>query len=508
MMDELLVEIQDISKTFFGIKALHNINLGIRRGQVLGLIGQNGAGKSTLMNILGGVIQPDSGGRMRFKGESYQLRSPSDATQRGIAFIHQELNLFTNLSIAENIFIDNFPTVGNRFFKLIDRRKIYEATQKLLQSIELDLSPRLLVDDLSPGERQLVEIVKALHIDAELIIFDEPTTSLTTRETEQLFKIIHHLRESGKTIIYISHILADVLNIADDIAVLRDGELMGAGPCSEFTINSMISMMIGRDLDQLFPVRRGKPSSEIVMGVKNLSQSGIVKDINLSLHTGEVLGLFGLMGSGRTELARILFGLDDYEQGQVFVNGTAHKNWSPSIRIASRVAFVTENRREEGLMMEATIADNIGLASLKRWSHTPAHFINRQALSRKAQHAADMLHIKSGDIHTQPAKSLSGGNQQKTVIAKWLMSDPKVFIMDEPTRGIDVGAKYEIYSIINDLAANGNSILFISSDLDELIGMCDRIVVMGRGEICGEFIGRTYNKEDILRAAFREGNGS
>lgn len=504
-MNEFLIEIRDVSKTFFGIQALHNIQLGIRRGQVLGLIGQNGAGKSTLMNILGGVIQPDSGGRMVFNAETYQPRSPSDATHHGIAFIHQELNLFTNLNIAENIFIDEFPTfnLGIGGLRFVDRRKMYEATRTLLDSIDLDLSPRMLIDDLSPGERQLVEIAKALHIDAELIIFDEPTTSLTAKETEQLFNIIHRLRENGKTIIYISHILADVLKIADDIAVLRDGELVGAGAVQDFNINRMISMMIGRDLDQLFPVRETQPASEVVLEVRKLCQSGIVKDINLTLHKGEVLGVFGLMGSGRTELARILFGLDDYESGEVVINGAAEKHWSPAKRIANRVAFVTENRREEGLMMEATIADNIGLASLNRWARM--QFLDRQTLLTQAQQTTQMLHIKCGDIYTQPAKSLSGGNQQKVVIAKWLMSEPMIFMMDEPTRGIDVGAKFEIYTIMNQLAAQGSSILFISSDLDELIGMCDRIVVMGRGEICGEFVGRTYGKESILRAAFREG---
>lgn len=507
-MSDVILDIQNISKTFFGVPALKDVSLGIKRGHVLGLIGQNGAGKSTLMNIVGGVHQPDNGGSMTFDDQEYSPRNPSDAKDNGIAFIHQELNLFTNLSIGENIFLDDFPRVGNFLFRFIDRKTLREKTRELLNSLNLDLSPDTLIDDISPGQRQMVEIAKALNLDAKIIIFDEPTTSLTARETEQLFEIIRHLRENGVTMIYISHILGDVIDIADEVAVLRDGNLIGTGPVSEFDINKMISMMIGRDLEQLYPPKTNEPTDEIVMEVNNISMTGIVKDINLNLRRGEVLGLFGLMGSGRSELVRIIFGVDEFEAGTLSVNGTPINKYSPFNSIQQGMAFVTENRREEGLMMESSIAENIGLVSLPSYARTAVQFLDQNRLLVDAREVSTMLDIKSGPIESHAAKSLSGGNQQKVVISKWLMSKPVIFIMDEPTRGVDVGAKYEIYSIINDLAVQGNSVLFISSELDELTGLCDRIVVMSQGEISGEFNQEQFNDEDILRAAFREGNGS
>ncbi len=502
------IEFHEVSKTFFGVKALDNVTLHARRGGVLGLIGQNGAGKSTLMNILAGIVQPDPGGKMLLAGQPYHPRNPADANHHGIAFIHQELNLFTNLSIAENIFIDNFPKRRFAALSFVDYARIDQRTAELLTSVGLRHTPRTLIDDLSPGERQLVEIAKALHSDADVIIFDEPTTSLTAREIEQLFTLMAQLKDSGKTMIYISHILSDVLAIADDIAVLRDGKLVAAGSRTDFGVSRMISMMIGRDLEHFFPERTNHPETEIVLEVSHVSQRGIVEDINLQLYRGEVLGIFGLMGSGRSELARILFGLDEFERGSITLHGTTLHHTSPKRCIREGMAFVTENRRTEGLMMEASIADNIYLSSLDQWARAPLGWLDQQELNNGAQRVAERLYVKSGDISRHKAKTLSGGNQQKVVIAKWLMSDPSIFILDEPTRGIDVGAKFEIYSIINVLATQGSGIIFISSELDELIGMCDRIIVMGRGEICGEFAGPAYNKEAILSAAFREGLNS
>jgi ribose transport system ATP-binding protein len=503
-MTDTILEFQGISKAFFGVYALRDITLPVERGHVIGLIGQNGAGKSTLMNILGGVVRPDSG-VMLLNGQPHRPRTPSEAMHAGIAFIHQELNLFTNLSIAENIFIDAFPRLGR--FPILDRRTIRQRTDNLLQSIGLDLSPNVLVEKLSPGERQLVEITKALSIDASIIIFDEPTTSLTPRETEQLFGIIERLRAQGKTMIYISHILPDVMEIADDVAVLRDGKLVGCGPKSEFDINRMISMMVGRSIEQLYPPRTSVPSDDVLLEVRGISQSGIVEDINFALQKGEVLGLFGLMGSGRTELARIIFGLDEFEEGRILVHNRDNRRVTARASIQNQIAFVTENRREEGLLMEISIADNIALVSLPQFTQAITQFVRQDAMLAAAHDVAAALQIKSGAIDRHPAKSLSGGNQQKVVIAKWLMSRPSIFIMDEPTRGIDVGAKFEIYSIINELAAQGTGVLFISSELEELMGMCDRILVMSRGEVRGEFRRDQFDEEHILRTAFREENG-
>ncbi len=496
-----ILQFDGISKGFFGVAALEDVSFSLVKGHLLGLIGENGAGKTTLMNILGGVLAPDCG-TMRLRAADYTPRRPADATQAGIAFIHQELNLFANLSIADNIFIDRFPRLGRLPF--INKAATRKRTAKLLESLNLQLSPEMPVDRLAPGERQLVEIAKALSTGAEIIIFDEPTTSLTAAEVQRLFDIIRHLREQGKSMVYISHNLGNVLELADDIVVLRDGRVVDTGPGRDFTIDRMISRMVGRSIDQIFPTRESKPSQEIVLEVRGLSQTGIVKDISLALHKAEVLGLFGLMGSGRTELARMLFGLEPFEQGEVFVNGIPCGRMCAGDCIRRGMAFVTENRREEGLLMEATVVDNVGLVALPAFASTRfPRLLRYRRLGDAVTRIAESMRIKSGPVAHTLAKNLSGGNQQKVVIGKWLMSRPTVFIMDEPTRGIDVGAKYEVYGIINDLAARGAGILLISSELEELTGLCDRIVVMSKGEITGNFDRAEFAQEPILHAAFR-----
>jgi len=500
-MDGNVLELRNITKSFFGIKALNDVNFELKKGCVLGLIGQNGAGKSTLMNIIGGVIQPDAGS-MKLYDKPYCPEGPIDAIKNGIAFIHQELNLFTNLSIAENIFINEFPKLS--FLPLIDKRLIRKKTKQLLESVNLDVSPDTIVERLSPGERQLVEIAKALSTNANIIIFDEPTTSLTSRETEKLFGLIKKLRAEGHSIIYISHILEDIKELADDIVILRDGEVVCKGCNANLTINNMISFMVGRDMDQMYPEKKSNPRQDVVLELENVSQKGIVANISLKLRKGEILGIFGLMGSGRTELARIIFGLDEFEEGTIRVNGKTIDKMKPEEAIKNKIAFVTENRREEGLLMSSTIADNISLVSLDKFSKYIFKFIDSKYMHECIKQIGDALKIKCHSYLASQAKSLSGGNQQKVVIGKWLMLEPQIFIVDEPTRGIDVGAKYEVYSILNELAFQGSSILVISSEVEELIGICDRILVMSRGEITGEFARHQFDKEQIIRAAFRQ----
>lgn len=500
-MPETILQFDGVSKSFFGVPALEEVSFSLPGGHLLGLIGENGAGKTTLMNILGGVLAPDSG-TMRLRAADYAARRPADATGAGIAFIHQELNLFTNLSIADNIFIDRFPRLWRSPF--INRTVTRKQTAKLLESLNLSLSADTFVDRLTPGERQLVEIAKALSTGAEIIIFDEPTTSLTAAETQRLFDIIRRLREQGKSMIYISHNLGNVLELADDIVVLRDGRVVDAGPGQDFTIDRMISRMVGRNIDQIFPTRESRPSQEIVLEVKGLSQAGIVRDINLVLRKAEVLGLFGLMGSGRTELARMLFGLEPFEEGEILLRGVPCGRICAGDCIRRGMAFVTENRREEGLLMEASVVDNIGLVALPAFASTRLpRLLRHRQLGDAVTQIAESMRIKSGPVAHTLAKNLSGGNQQKAVIGKWLLSHPAIFIMDEPTRGIDVGAKYEVYGIINDLAARGASILLISSELEELMGLCDRIVVMSKGEITGRFDRAEFTQESILHAAFK-----
>jgi ribose transport system ATP-binding protein len=493
-----LLAYENLSKAFFGVPAVTDVSLDVAAGRILGLIGENGAGKSTLMNMTGGVVQPTSG-RMLWRAEPYAPRDAAAAATRGIAFIHQELNLFFNLSIAENLFVDAFP----KRFGLIDRGAIRRRTRELLAALDLDRSPNAAVEDLSPGERQLVEIAKALHRDAELIIFDEPTTSLTPRETQRLFEVIARLKAAGKTVIYISHVLGDVKKLCDDIAVMRDGRLVAHGPAAEFTIPAMISAMIGRELSGLFPPRTRQASRQVALEVSGLSQPGVLENVSFTLRQGEILGLFGLMGSGRSELARILFGLDPVARGIVSLAG-ASLGGDARDRIRAGLAFVTEDRRAEGLMMDAAIEANLSLVTLPRFGRAPLGTVDEETLADESAAVAGKVQLRAGNIRRQPAKALSGGNQQKVVIGKWLMAGPRVFILDEPTRGVDVGAKYEIYALADRLAAAGGAVLFISSEIEELIGVSDRILVMSRGEIAGTFDAPPFSEEAVLGLAFRE----
>jgi ribose transport system ATP-binding protein len=453
------------------------------------------------MNILGGVLRPD-GGRLRLGGQDYAPSSPMDAARQGVAFIHQELNLFSNLSVAENIFLTGFP----KRFGAVDRKRLRARTVELLRAVELDVAPDTLVETLSPGERQLVEIAKALSVDARVVIFDEPTTSLTARETERLFALIEKLRGEGRSMIYISHALQDVMRVCDDILVLRDGESVAFGPKTDFTIERMIALMVGRDLAQLFPARETHPRPEPLLEVKGISQPGIVEDITFTLRRGEVLGVAGLMGSGRTELARILFGLDPHARGIIELDG---KPLSPEPRtcIQRGLAFLTESRREEGLLMDAPIIENVGLASLPGHAGKGLGLLDGKRLGDAVTGVCREVRIADAKLRGGAVKTLSGGNQQKVVLAKWLLTKPSVFILDEPTRGIDVGAKHEIYRLINELVATGAGVLLISSELEELIGMCDRIMVMCRGEIAGTLDRAAFDREAILRYALGGGGG-
>lgn len=502
-MDDLILQFCNIEKSFFGVRVLKNVSLDIQRGHIIGLIGENGAGKSTLMNILGGVVPLDKG-KMLLNGQEYAPRDPAQASGAGIAFIHQELNLFTNLSIAENFFISDFPLIGKSPF--LNKKHIRAKAQEYMRLVDLDISPDTTIEKLSPGERQLVEVAKALSQDTNVIIFDEPTTSLTARETERLFSLMNRLHDSGKTIIYISHILRDVLQLADDIAILRDGELVQCGPKEEFDIHKMISLMVGRDIDQLYPERASKPTDQVILAVNGLSKAGIVHDINFALHKGEILGVFGLMGSGRSELAQIIFGMESYDRGEIIVDSNPRNHRTPVKSIQQSIAFVTENRRDEGLLMNATVGDNLGLVALPKFTMPITNIVRQSSLFGAIRSVVGLLQVKVNDPFKNQAKGLSGGNQQKVVLGKWLMNKPSILIVDEPTRGVDVGAKYEIYSIINDIAAKGAAVLFISSEIEELIGVCDRILVMGGGEILGCFDQCDFKREKILQTAFREGD--
>ncbi len=530
-----LLSFRGVGKGFFGVKVLKDVTFNVGMGRVVGLVGENGAGKSTLMNLLGGNLQPDAGD-MAFNGSPYAPRNPRDARSAGIGFVHQELNLFPNLSIAENLFLTSFPVQGEPEgprkpgvvrFPFIDRRRLRDLAASLLARVGLPVAPDTLVERLSSGERQLVEIAHALSFDARLIILDEPTTSLSARECERLFALIRQLREEGRSLIYISHTLGDVLRLCDDLVILRDGQVVGRGQVGQFDQGRLVSLMVGRELKQLFPSRRNRPKeapspssavqtpdSEVapshrkpatagngpLLEARNLSQPGVVRDISFTLHRGEVLGLSGLMGAGRTELARILFGLDPHESGSVAVAGRPLTG-SPRRRIRQGMALLTESRREDGLCLEASVADNLALVTLARHGHTPLRLLRLDGLRKALANVREAVRLQPRLTDEQPVKTLSGGNQQKIVLAKWLLAEPQVLILDEPTRGIDVGAKFEIYQLIHELADRGAGVLVISSDLEELTGICDRLLVMSQGRITDELTRAEFDRERILQAA-------
>ncbi len=504
-MEDIILECRNVAKNFFGVPALTDVSFKLRKGHVLGLIGENGAGKSTLMNILGGVLNPDMG-ELILKGNPFQPANPRDASGMGIEFIHQELNLFHNLTIAENIYINRFPNIKG--LPVINKKKLKRKTQDFLNQLGMDFDAGTRIENLSPGERQLVEIAKALSTDADIIIFDEPTTSLTTKEIKKLFDIIAQLKIDGKSIIYISHILEDIIEITDDLVILRDGHVVEFGSTKDYPVDKMISFMVGRDLNQMYPDKHNIVKDKVLLAVNKLSQHGMVKNISVNVREGEVVGIFGLMGSGRTELVRMIFGMDRYSHGSIEIDGVELKKMKPVQSINKGLAIITEDRRDEGLLMDSSIVENLGLVALPMFSSKLLKAINVSRLYNAADKISGLLKLKAANIRKQLVKSLSGGNQQKVVIGKWLMGNPKVLIMDEPTRGIDVGAKYEIYTLINDLASKGSGILVISSEVEELIGTCDRIIVMNRGEIISDFEKDDFDQEKIMRAAFKQDIGN
>lgn len=492
------LEITNIQKAFDNVAVLKGVSFHVAKGQTLALLGENGAGKSTLMNIVGGNLKADAG-TMHIDGHPYSPRHPTEATRAGIAFIHQELNLFTNLSIAENLFLENLPRRAPLPF--IDRKQLKSQARELLDQVGLTMSPDTLVERLSAGERQLVEIARALSIQPRLIIFDEPTTSLSDRETRQLFHLIRKLQGDEVAIIYISHILEHVFELCSHMVVLRDGNVVEDCPSKGTTTSHLVAAMVGRTLDQLYPQRKGARSDQPLLKVSKVTQPYVAKEISFSLQAGEVLGIAGLMGAGRSELARILFGLDPCAEGEIELANEPLTNRTPQRRIEQGLAFVTEERRKEGLCLNASIADNIAMVSLRSHARTPLRWISKPSWLAAIHQIREAVRLNPSAENEQAVKTLSGGNQQKVVLAKWLLAKPNILILDEPTRGVDVGAKYELYQLILNLADQGSGILLISSEIEELMGLSDRILVMCQGEIRGEFERPEFNRERLLEAA-------
>ena len=491
-----VLKLQNINKSFSDVPVLKDVNLTLYDGRILGLCGENGAGKSTLMNILGGIYHPDSGA-MFINGKEYSPKVPQHAIKNGIAFIHQELSLFQNLTVLQNFMISDLPV--NRL-GIINTKIIKDSIGSHLRQFVSDIDVNKRVEEFPMGQKQLIEIAKELSKNAKIIIFDEPTTSLSNKEKELLFRIIREIRKSGINAIYISHILSDVMELCDDVLVLRNGEVAGGGKTDELTIDDIVRLMVGRSLTNLYPYVEKKGIGKELLYVDSLCEGNVLKGISFSLRQGEIVGMFGLMGAGRSETARAVFGLDPFESGEIRISGEKIAKPTPVMMQEKGIAFITENRREEGLLMTKPIIDNVVLAHLKELCHGK-WLVDRKYADSKSAGVIDRLSIKTYDKNRQLAQQLSGGNQQKVVIAKWLLTNPFVFLLDEPTKGVDVGSKFEIYNKINDLALNNSAVLFISSEMEELMGVCDRILVMHAGRIAGELQRPDFSSETILKYA-------
>jgi len=486
-----------ISKSFPGVKALDNATLKVRPGTVHALVGENGAGKSTLMKCLFGIYSKDEG-EIIIDGKPTQIVNPYDALMKGIAMVHQELQPILERSIAENIYCGRFPT--KPFTKVIDHKKMYEDTEILLKEVKMNFDPKVKLSTLSVSQMQSVEIAKAVSANARIIIMDEPTSSLTQNEVDNLFEIINSLRKKGISIIYISHKMDEILSISDEVTIMRDGQYIGTWDAKELTIDMIVTKMVGRELKNLYPPKSNVPG-EIVLEVNDLTSvtEKSFKNINFQLRKGEILGIGGLVGAQRSELVEAIFGIRGIKKGTITYKGKLIKIKRPHDAIMQGIALLTEDRRATGIFGVLSIAENVSIASLDQY--VDHHFIlNNKKIEKLVQDNVKKLSIKTPSSKTK-IQSLSGGNQQKVIISRWLANDPDIFILDEPTRGIDVGAKYEIYTIIADLAKQGKSIVMISSELPELIGMSDRIIVMCGGRVSGEVSREEATQENIMNLA-------
>ncbi|WP_035299687.1 sugar ABC transporter ATP-binding protein [Brevibacillus thermoruber] len=493
-MSDYLLEMKEISKSFPGVKVLDGVQLNLKRGEVLALMGENGAGKSTLMKILGGIYQRD-GGTIVVKGQTQENMTPDIAAKRGIVIIHQELNLIPHLSVMENIFLGREFTYGKSGF--VNWSRMRTEAKRWLEQLAIDLDPATPVGELSVGQQQMIEIAKALSMQADILVLDEPTAALTNREIDALFDVIAALKRKGVGMIYISHRMEEIFQISDRITVLRDGRYVGTVKTAETSLDELVKMMVGREITDRFPKVEVKPGEERLR-VENLTVRGKLSGISFSVRSGEIVGVAGLMGAGRTEMAKALFGAERIDGGAIFVDGKPVRISQPIDAIRAGIALVTEDRKEEGLVLPLSVRENIALPNLAKLSSLGV--MNRRAEQALSDETIRRLLIKTAGGE-QAAGSLSGGNQQKVVIGKWLATQPKILILDEPTRGVDIGAKKEIYDIMNRLAQEGVAILMISSELPEVLGMSDRVLVMHEGRITGSFSRAEATQELIMHAA-------
>ena len=498
-MSETFLQMKHITKRFPGVLALNDVQFSLRRGEVHALLGENGAGKSTLMKILSGVYQPDEG-EIIFEDKPVSFSDPLSAQNVGITIIHQEFNLFPELTVEENIFIGREFCKKNRW--RLDEKQQRQATIEFLQKLNLAIKPDTLVADLTVAQQQMVEIAKAISVNARILIMDEPTAALTETEIESLFRVTRLLKEQGTGIVYISHRLEELALIADRATVMRDGQYISTVDYECVKISDLIAMMVGRDLGNIYPRRETIQQRMPVLEVNGLTRKGVLNDINFTLYRGEILGFAGLMGGGRTELARAIFGADSIDSGTLKLNGkeTVIKDISDAIQ--QGISYLTEDRKKEGLALNLSVERNIMLGNYPEYSDRFGNLDSRRC-QQTSEEQVKALRIKTPNLE-QAALNLSGGNQQKIIIARWVCKDTDILIFDEPTRGIDVGAKLEIYELMNRLVAKGKSIIMISSELPEVLGMCDRILVMRSGRITGELSAKEATQEKIMQYATLE----
>ena len=492
---EILLQLKGITKTFPGVKALNQVDFSLRKQEVHALIGENGAGKSTMMKIILGSYQPTEG-EMIFKGEPYAPKAPIDALRKGISMIHQEISLTSTMSVSDNVWIGRESKFGSKLF--VNKEKQEAATREILGKLGLDIEPDTEVSKLSIAQMQLVEIARAISYDSDVIIMDEPTSALTDAEVERLYKIIAELKAAGKSVIFISHKLEEIFRICDTITVLRDGEYVGQLDAKTSTKDQLVGMMVGRELSNVYP-KLEVPIGEPVLEVEHFTQSGVFEDVNFTVHKGEILGFAGLIGAGRTEIMRAVFGVDPHQSGTLKLHGKVVENNSPTQAIANKFSMITEDRLRSGAIHDLPVRFNASIAYLKKV--TRIGMVDRKQEKTDVVDMVEKMSIKVADLEGS-IDQLSGGNQQKVILAKWLLTEPEVLIMDEPTRGIDVGAKAEIYKLMGQLAQQGKAIIMISSELPELMGVSDRIMVVRSGRIVGEFNRSEFSQEKIMSCAF------
>ena len=493
--DSTLLEMKNISKEFPGVKALDGVSLKLRRGTVHALMGENGAGKSTLMKCLFGIYARD-GGEILLDGKPISFRNPREALENGVAMVHQELNQALKRSVMDNIWLGRYPTALGVFTL---ERKMAEDTKKIFDELDIQVDPRRIMSTMPVADRQMVEIAKAVSYGAKVIVLDEPTSSLNEKEVEHLFRIINKLRDDGCGIIYISHKMEEILRISDDVTVMRDGRHIATEPAKHLTMDHIIKLMVGRELGNRFPPKTNKPL-EVALEVRGLTtRYAPVKDVSFDVRRGEIVGLAGLAGAGRTEVLECLFGLLSRDVGSIRLDGREVRNGNAREAIRNGFALLTEERRATGIFGIRDITDNTVISGLKKYRFGGLWLSDRK-MKKDTEAYIGSLRIKTPSAATK-IRTLSGGNQQKVILARWLLTEPEVLLLDEPTRGIDVGAKYEIYQLINDLATRGKCVIMVSSEMPELLGVCDRILVMSGGRLAGEVDAKTATQEDIMALA-------